>query len=243
MKLHVLTNKSELKSQSLHNQVVVVLDILIATSSIVTVLANGCNQVVPVKDYAEALNLKSQPEFASFKFSGEHNTNTLQDFIQPTPIELLKDGMDGHSLVFCTTNGTVALQNSQSAKAVYVGSLLNAQAIVNHILLKHSNDEVLVVCSGSNDEFNIEDFYGAGFFVQSFIEGSSADTLDLSDCALAAKIFHSSASAIDLLSQSRVGKLLIERKWDQELAFCAQKNIYTIIPQLNPDGRIRLGVS
>jgi 2-phosphosulfolactate phosphatase len=241
-KLHVLTNKSELKKERLDNKIVIVLDILIATTSIVTALANGCRRVVPVRNYDEALSFQSKPEFIGYKFSGELNADTLTGFIQPTPIALLQSGMDGEHLVYCTTNGTVALTDCKNAKEVYVGSLLNTQAIIDHLKTDHSNHSILVVCSGSNDQFNIEDFYGAGFFVQSLLDSYPNDTFELSDSAHAAKLFHSSGSSLELLNLSRVGKLLNDREWDEEVKFAAQKNIYPIVPKLTDQGYVELSV-
>ena len=238
-KLHVLTNKSELKKEHLDDKIVIVLDILIATTSIVTAMANGCRHIVPVRNYDEALSLQKEPAYQGYKFSGELNADTLSGFIQPTPIALLKSGMDNCHLVYCTTNGTVALNDSQSAKKTYVGSLLNTKSIVQHVMSDWQQETILIVCSGSNDQFNIEDFYGAGYFVECFVEHAN-EHLDLTDSAKAAKVFHSSGSAIDLLNASRVGKMLNDRNWSEELLFATQKDIYTVVPHLTNAGRVEL---
>jgi len=239
-KLHVLTNKSELKKERLQDKVVIVLDILIATTSIVTAMANGCKQIVPVRNYDEAISLQNNPDYKNYKFSGELNADTLSGFIQPTPIALLKSGMDNCHLVYCTTNGTVALNDCKTAKQTLVGSLLNAQSIVQHVLSHWQDETILIVCSGSNDQFNIEDFYGAGYFVETFINHQGGKELELSDSAKAAQVFHSSGSAIDLLNTSRVGKILNDRNWSEELIFAAQKNIYPVVPYLTSEGRVEL---
>jgi 2-phosphosulfolactate phosphatase len=237
-KLHVLTNKAEIKKEKINDKIVIVLDILIATSSIVTALANGCKTIIPVRNYEEALELQKQLQKDGYKFSGELNADTLPGFIQPTPIALLKAGMEQTQLVYCTTNGTVALKDCKEAKRTFVGSLLNAKAIIAHIHEHYPQDNVLIVCAGSNDQFNIEDFYGAGYFVDEMLKTYSH--LELSDSAIAAKIFHSSGTTIDTLNQARVGKLLIDRHWDDELRFCCQKDIYPIVPYLTTEGTLEL---
>ena len=239
-KLHVLTNKSELKKEQLQDKVIIVLDILIATTSIVTAMANGCKQIVPVRNYEEALFLQKHPDYQNHKFSGELNADTLSGFIQPTPIALLKSGMDNCHLVYCTTNGTVALNDCKTAKKTFVGSLLNAQSIVQHVMNHWQKETILIVCSGSNDQFNIEDFYGAGYFVETFMNHHLGQDLELSDSAKAAQVFHRSGSAIDLLNASRVGKMLHDRNWSEELVFAAQKDIYQVVPYLTSEGRVEL---
>jgi 2-phosphosulfolactate phosphatase len=239
-KLHVLTNKSELKKEQISDKVVIVLDILIATSSIVTALANGCKEVVPVRNYDEALALQQQEQYKGHKFSGELNADTLSGFIQPTPIALLEAGMQDSRLVYCTTNGTVALTECKNTQNTYVGSLLNAQAVTNHLFKNYARSNILIVCSGSSDQFNIEDFYGAGYFVECLLNTFPHNFLQLSDSAMAAKIFHDSGSSIDLLNLSRVGQLLNNRDWQREVVFAAQKDIYSIVPYLTSKGNVEL---
>ena len=98
-KIHVLTNKSEIKKEKLEDKLVIVLDILIATSSIVTALANGFKYIVPVRNYDEALEFQSKNSSVIFKYSGELNADTLPGFIQPTPLALLKSGMEDTQMV------------------------------------------------------------------------------------------------------------------------------------------------
>jgi len=237
-KIHVLTNKSEINKEKLEDKLVIVLDILIATSSIVTALANGCKYIVPVRNYDEALEFQSKNSSVIFKYSGELNADTLPGFIQPTPLALLKSGLEDTQLVYCTTNGTVALNDCKNAKKTYVGSLLNANAIVKYIQGNYQNENIIIVCSGSNDQFNIEDFYGAGYFVEKLL--NSFPEAEFSDSAKAAQIFHSSGSSIELLNQSRVGKLLNDRNWHDEVLFASQKDLYNVVPHLTNLGTIEL---
>ena len=237
-KIHVLTNKSEIKKEKLEEKLVIVLDILIATSSIVTALANGCKFIVPVRNYDEAIHFQSKNNKLVYKYSGELNADTLPGFIQPTPLALLNSGMKDAHLVYCTTNGTVALNDCKNAKKTYVGSLLNANAIVQNINSYYQNENIIIVCSGSNDQFNIEDFYGAGYFVEKLL--ISFPEAELSDSAKAAQIFHSSGSSIELLNQSRVGKLLNDRNWHDEVLFASQKDLYDVVPYLTSLGTIEL---
>ena len=237
-KIHVLTNKSEINKEKLEDKLVIVLDILIATSSIVTALANGCKYIVPVRNYDEAIEFQSKNNSAKFKYSGELNADTLPGFIQPTPLALLKSGMEDAQLVYCTTNGTVALNDCKNAKKTYVGCLLNTNAIAQYIHTHYQNENIIIVCSGSNDHFNIEDFYGAGYFVEKLL--NIFPDAELSDSAKAAQIFHSSGSSIELLNKSRVGKLLNDRNWHDEVLFASQKDLYTVVPHLTNLGTIEL---
>ena len=164
----------------------------------------------------------------------------MPGFIQPTPLALLKSGMEQIKLVYCTTNGTVALNECKGAKKTYVGSLLNTKAIVQSIFDHYQNENIVIVCAGSNDQFNIEDFYGAGYFVEQL--QTLFPSIDLSDSAKAAQIFYSSGTSIDILNLSRVGKLLNDRNWQEEVIFASSKDLYTVVPWLTSQGTIELMV-
>ena len=235
-KIHVLLKKEELDAQRLEGKVVVVLDILFATSSIVTALAHGASEVIPTLDGRAALEAAKQFAEGSYVLSGELNADTLPGFVHPTPKALLAEGIAGSRLIYCTTNGTVALAKSQGAAHVYAAALLNGRAVVERIVLQHPDSTILIVCSGSADNFNLEDFYGAGYLVSLFRH--RATDADYSDAALAAELLHDHCDGLDALRRARVGRMMLARRLDAEVAFAAQESCYDVVPLLQ-DGALR----
>jgi len=226
-KVHVLLKKEELDSQRLEDKIVIVLDILFATSSIVTALAHGAQAVIATPDGSAALAESEKHAAGSFILSGELHANTLPGFVHPTPQRLLAQGLRGRTLIYCTTNGTVALMKARAAGDVYAAALLNARATVDHIALHHRHNTVLIVCSGSADNFNLEDFYGAGYFVSLFRQ-RLADA-DFSDAALAAELLHDHSEGLEVLRRSRVGRMMLTRGLDDEVAFAARESSYDVV--------------
>ena len=157
-KVHVLTKKEELDTVRLPGKVVVVLDILFATTTMITALAHGAKEVVPVLDESAAHAESKQLPERSFVLAGELYAETLPGFAHPAPLSLLAHGVEGKSVIYSTTNGTVAMGLACSAARVYCGALLNARALVEHIVKHHPGETVLIVCSGSGNNFNFEDF-------------------------------------------------------------------------------------
>lgn len=231
MKIHVLLKKEELDAQRLPGKTVVVLDILFATSSIVTALAHGAAEVIPTLDGAAAQAEAARHPAAACVLSGELNAETLPGFVPPTPLHLLAENIAGKTLVYSTTNGTVAVAKSREADHVYVGSLLNGEAVVNHIARNHGDETVLIVCSGSADNFNLEDFYGAGYLVSLFAQQSQEH--EFTDAALAAWLLHEKCEAGECLRRARVGRMMLERRLDSEVDFAAQKSLYDVVPKLD----------
>ncbi|MDP1611901.1 MAG: 2-phosphosulfolactate phosphatase [Sulfuritalea sp.] len=243
-KIHVLLKKEELDAQRLEGKVVVVLDILFATSSIVTALAHGASEVITTLDGRAALEAAKGFAQGSYVLSGELNADTLPGFVHPTPKALLDEGIAGRRLIYCTTNGTVALAKSQGAAHVYAAALLNGRAVVEHIVANHPDSTILIVCSGSADNFNLEDFYGAGYLVSLFrhrvtsaVPGDTA-AHNFSDAALAAELLHDHCDGLDALRRARVGRMMLARRLDAEVAFAAQESCFDVVPLLQ-DGALR----
>ncbi len=235
-KVHVLLKKEELDAQRLEGKVVVVLDILFATSSIVTALAHGASEVIAAADGAGALAAAARYPEGSYVLSGELNADTLPGFVHPTPQALLREGLAGRRLIYSTTNGTVALAKSAAAAHVYAAALLNGGAVVDRIARDHGDSTILIVCSGSADNFNLEDFYGAGYLVALFRRVLPA--AEYSDAALAAELLHDHCDGLDALRRARVGRMMLARRLDDEVAFAAQESIFDIVPLLQ-DGALR----
>jgi 2-phosphosulfolactate phosphatase len=237
-KVHVLTRKEELDSVRVPGKVVVVLDILFATTTMVTALAHGATEVVPVIDEAAARAQAGGFDEDSCVLAGELDAETLPGFAHPAPLALLEHGIEGKAVVYSTTNGTVAMTQASGATRVYCGALLNARALAEHIVSRHPRETVLLVCSGSANNFNLEDFYGAGYFVERFSDllGRGAD---LSDAAKAARLLYRQARAPDALLDCRVGRMMAARGLAHEVEFACRLDALPVVPALD-QGRLRL---
>jgi len=233
-KVHVLTKKEELDSVRVPGKVVVVLDILFATTTMVTALAHGAKAVVPVLDEQAARAQEKNFEENSYVLAGELYAETLPGFAHPAPLSLLKHGIEGKTLIYSTTNGTVALTQPAGAASVYCGALLNARALCEHIVARHARETVLIVCSGSGNNFNFEDFYGAGYFVECL-----QPVGDLSDAAKAALALYRHAKAPEALLDCRVGRMMAERGLAREVEFACRRDAFPVVPALE-HGRLRL---
>ncbi|HYS07944.1 MAG TPA: 2-phosphosulfolactate phosphatase [Myxococcales bacterium] len=236
-KIHVLLKKEELDGQRLPGKVVIVLDVLFATSSIVAALAHGAAEVVPALDGDAALAAAAGRAAGSYLLSGELNAVTLAGFSHPTPMALLGEDLTGKTLIYSTTNGTVAVGKAREADHVYAAALLNGEAMVERIERAHASGTVLIVCSGSADNFNLEDFYGAGYLVSLFAR--SPGTHELTDAAMAARLLHDHCDAMECLSSSRVGRMMLSRGLEHEVSFAAQKSRFPVVVRLQ-EGALRV---
>ncbi len=237
-RIHVLTKREELDTVRVAGKVVVVLDILFATTTMVAALANGAREVVPVLDEAAARACARDLAEDSFVLSGELMAETLPGFAHPAPRALLDHGVAGKTVIYSTTNGTVAMAHAAAGSRAYCGALLNAGRLARHIAAAHPGETLLIVCSGSANNFNLEDFVGAGAFVAHFREILGAGA-DFSDAALAALAVYQAARFPQTLLDCRVGRMMARRGLAHEVAFACRENEYPIVPVLE-GGRLRV---
>ena len=233
--MHVLTKKEELDSVRVPGKVVVVLDILFATTTMVAALAHGAKEVVPVLDETAARAQEKNFPRDSYVLAGELFAETLPGFAHPAPLSLLEHGIRDKTVIYSTTNGTVAMTQPARAARVYCGALLNARALVEHIVRQHAGETILIVCSGSGNNFNFEDFYGAGYFVECLLDHVS----DLSDAARAALALYRHAQAPRALLECRVGRMMVARGLAREVEFACRRDAFPVVPALE-QGRLRL---
>jgi 2-phosphosulfolactate phosphatase len=236
--LQVLCKKESLDPERLEGRVVIVIDILFATSTIIHALSQGVHSVYPTLDRDEA-NVVANSLTDGIR-AGEFLAEPLPGFAPATPLALGRECLQGKALVYCTTNGTVALRRASAAAFVYPGSLLNGSALARHITREHPQAGVLITCAGSAGHFNMEDFYGAGHLVSHFMALSAG--YQCNDSAMAAMLLRQGCTARKALLGSRMGRLMRQRLQEPELEYAARCDSLNVVARLE-SGRLRRVVS
>jgi 2-phosphosulfolactate phosphatase len=213
---------------------VIVLDVLFATSTMVHALAAGVEAIWPALDTEDANGVALR--VGDCIRSGEYLAEHLPGFSSAFPLLLSREPLHGRKLVYCTTNGTVALRAANSASFAYVGALLNGAALVAHIRREHPDASVLIACSGSVGNFNLEDFYGAGHFVDLF---EKQGAYELNDAARGAKLVRRAYDPLTVLKSSRVGLIMQGKGLTNEVEYCAQMNILDVVARLDGSGSLK----
>ncbi len=228
-KLHVILRKEDIDPARLADKIVIVIDTLFATTTIVTALAHGALEVIPALDQADARRLARRAgDDAGVVLAGELHGDTLPGFTHPTPQALAALGLRDKRVVYSTTNGTIALHRARGAHAVYAGCLRNARATMLDALRLGPDRTVLLLCAGSAGSFNIEDFFTAGKLTEHFL--AHTDRAFLTDSAQAA-LKCSQADATTTLLQSRIGRKYADR-WRSEIEFAAQSDREATVARL-----------
>ena len=121
--LHVLLKRQEIDADRLCHKVVIVLDVLFATSTIVHAFSRGVAEVWPACGRDDAVRIADG--VSDSLLAGEYMAETITDFAPATPIALGFHDLAGRRLVYSTTNGTHALAAAALSANVYVGAFLN----------------------------------------------------------------------------------------------------------------------
>lgn len=225
--VHVLVRREDLDPARLAGQVVVVIDVLFATSTIVHALGAGAAAVYPARDDEDARAAAAGRPAAVV--AGEYLARTLPGHAPATPLALAALLPAGCELVYFTTNGTRAIAACGDAVAVYAAALTNAAAVARHVAAAHPGQPVLVLCAGSLGSLSLEDFIGAGHLVRALCQaGGYAPT----DAALAASFASLGAEPARALADSRVGRMLARAGLGEEIAHAAACDTCDVVPVL-----------
>ncbi|GAX88488.1 2-phosphosulfolactate phosphatase [Effusibacillus lacus] len=240
-KIHVVLRKEDIDEEKISHCIAVVFDVLFATSSIATALHHGAREVIPAFNSEEALEKAGQLEEGTFILAGEKDGFPIDGFHQPSPIAMMDDCIKGKTVIYSTTNGTVAVRRSERAKALYASSLLNGEAVAERILEHKGEESVVLVCSGSKGSFCLEDFYGAGYQIDQLLRKQEEGWI-LTDAAKAAYGFYVNYPGSDeeCLQGTRVGKFISMLGMDEATFFAAQKGVLPVVPRLE-NGRLIAG--
>ncbi|AOH54068.1 2-phosphosulfolactate phosphatase [Peribacillus muralis] len=242
--IHLLLKKEEISKEKLSEgeKVAVILDVLLATTTIISALHDGARRVVPVMDPSDGLLMSQEEEFGEYVLAGELNAAPVDNIIYPSPTRLGKMVRD-KTLILSTTNGTVALRNSAAAKKVYIASLLNNPSVAEKIKQQHQTETIIIVCSGNSGEFSLEDFYGAGHLIDCLTLGSE-ERFILNDAARAAIALYRTnlENAFEILQSSYVGQLFERHRLIDDLKLAANKGSINLVPEM-VNGRIEAELS
>lgn len=216
------------------DSIVVVIDILRATSSIVYGLDNGATAIIPVAQVDDCLTYTAK----GFLLAAERNGEVVAGYdFGNSPFSYIREKVGGKTVVLTTTNGTKALHMArEQAHQVVVGSFFNLDSLCNWLRVQER--DVLLLCAGWKDKFNLEDTLFAGAVVNELRK----DFTHFDDSCVAAEDLYLLAKD-DLrgyLRKSSHSHRLAELNIEEDVKFCLQLNICEAIPVLIGDELVLL---
>ena len=224
-KLETCFSPALFEAEAHENSIVVILDILRASSAICTAFANGADSIIPVSEVSQAKDYKSKGYLVAAERDG-----FVLDFADfgNSPFNFTKEKVEGKTIVYSTTNGTGLINLASSSFKTVIGSFLNIEALTQW-LIKQEKD-ILLLCAGWKNRFNIEDSVCAGAIAEKLMKSGYFAT-----------ICDSTYAAIDLWSLARPDlpgyiekaaqrSRLRDKKLDDCIGFCLTPDFTDKIP-------------
>jgi 2-phosphosulfolactate phosphatase len=232
VRLDVHFNGSSTGQHDLHERVVLVVDVLRASTSIAAALHNGARAVIPFEGVDEAITRSKSLERSEVVLAGERKMAPIQGFqLGNSPKEFTAESVGGKIVVMTTTNGTAALAGIVGATDILVGSFANYSAVLSWLrAAARSGKSITIVCAGTNGRFALEDAICAGRFVRG-IERRGIQP-ELGDAANVAAIIdrRMGGDLSAVLRNSEHGRALIDAGLGDDVTYCAALDTHPVVP-------------
>lgn len=219
-----------LSDRDLSGRMVVVIDVLRASTTIVTALSNGAKEVLPAQDYGTAGLLAATMNADKRVLGGERDGVAVEGYdLGNSPLDYSESVVSGKSVVLITTNGTPAIMRARQAKHLVIGCLRNAGAVAN--LIEQLDLQTFLLCSGWKGRASLEDTFCAGLMVDRLF-GDALESTAPDSVRMAHTIYRKYRDRIGKeLSISSHGRRLVDMGCQDDVEFCMQVDRTDIVPQ------------
>jgi 2-phosphosulfolactate phosphatase len=231
----VISSIAEARSDLFLNRTAIVVDVLRATSTIITALENGSSGVLAVETVCQAKTSRQPGDL----LGGERFCKKIAGFeLGNSPLEYTEEVVGGKRVVLTTTNGTRAIQKSAKAAHLLAGALLNSASCAEAAL--RFRRDLIILCSGTQDEFALEDGLCAGLLVEE-LANRCTEPIVVND--FAAAMLHAYRSARpalqEIIMQSSNGRKLAKIGFEEDVRYCCEVNRTSVVPVLQGDLLVR----
>jgi 2-phosphosulfolactate phosphatase len=240
MQIDIQLTPSSPKPHLLSDRIVVVIDVLRATSVMIHALSQGASEIIPVATVEEAFQMAKVFQRGAILLGGERESKKIEGFdLGNSPKEYMAEKVRGRKLILTTTNGTKAFHLVSSGREIFAGSFFNIDAVSRRCL--DLDKDLLIFPSGDEGDFSLEDTVCGGMLID-VITKAGQKPISLTDASYTAQVLYKrfETNLLEAFHLSRHGKELMKRGFGEDLAYCAQIDMTDIVPQFK-DGVIKLG--
>jgi len=212
----------------LHGKVVVVIDILRATSTICAALHNGAKCVIPVITVEEAMSYSDK----NYLIAGERDGSKADGFdFGNSPLEYSPEVVNNRDIVLTTTNGTKCIKASMDAAEILIGSFFNISVLADYLIRQPK--DVILFCSGWKNKVNLEDTAFAGALADKL---TTSFTSDCDSCELAIDLYRQSLPDIaSYLSKASHAKRFERLGNHSDLELCLSHDLHPVVVKYQGD--------
>ena len=234
-KIEVCFSPALFKEYRNPQSIAVVVDILRATSAIVTAFMNGVSRIIPVETLQEAEDFKKK----GFLVAAERD-GLIQPFADfgNSPFNFTKERVKNKQIVYSTTNGTQAIHEAGDCHKVVIGAYLNFSALSDWLISQHR--DIIILCAAWKNKFNIEDTLFAGALAGSILRQPEFYTI--CDSALVSIDLYQLAknNLLGYVDKAAQRHRLRKNNLDDVIEYCHTFNLTSLIPVYEIDHLVAL---
>ncbi|MDR2762247.1 MAG: 2-phosphosulfolactate phosphatase [Planctomycetaceae bacterium] len=212
----------------------VVIDVLRSTTTLTYAIDAGLKAIVPVLKVDDALKFRESAA-KDVILGGERNCERIEQFdVGNSPSDMIPDIVKNKTLIFTSTNGTLAMIAAKNAKKLLLASFVNAAEIIRQI---KNEKRIVIICSGTEGKITSEDILLAGFIVTLIQSENKTVKLDKIAESCAGK-WNRESQQRNLLENLRIGdgaKKLIQLGFDKDIEYAAKINSINAAPKIEFD--------
>ncbi len=242
MKVKVYFSHSTVDELSMREVNVCVIDVFRSSTIIATALKNGAREIIPIGAIANAVKVSGSLMGEFVVRGGERNGKKIDGFnLGNSPLEYTEEAVKGKAIIYCTTNGTVAITKSRYAKKLIIGGFVNISAVVSFI--NSITEDWDLVCAGRDNNFSFEDAVCAGMIIK-LLKDESKTPIELNDSAIASlQLYKANSEKISLFgTETDYGKYLVNLNFEEDLKICTTIDLVPVLP-LYSDNVIKLATN
>ena len=226
--LYTALSPALLHLYDLNHAIVVIIDVLRATSTIATALYNGAKCVIPVDSVAKCIELGRQIDGIT---AGERDGMIAEGLEHGnSPFEYPREFIAGRTLVLTTTNGTKLLHMAldRGAGQIITGSFPNLQPVCNYLIAQ--NQPVVLACAAWKDRINIEDMLFAGAVIRRVKEHFS---INCDSSQIAETVYQDAQSDLFGFMQAKNAshyQRLMGYGLEKDIRYCLTPDVADVLP-------------
>lgn len=229
--IDICVSAHSFQEEELRDKVVVMIDVLRASSTIVTALQNGAKGVIPVQDMDAAGRISQNLDSPNFLLCGEKDGQKIEGYdLGNSPFEFSSEVVKDKTIIFRTSNGTKALKRSTMADEILVGSFLNLKTVTDR--LREVDQDIVLVCAGWRGRLALEDMLCAGHIIHDLGGGALQENAP-DGTKVAFGLYEKFGNDIErTLRNSNHAKRLADITENDDIGFCSRLNVMQILPTL-----------
>ena len=232
MRLDVFFTPHQAKPADTAARLVVIVDVLRASTTVATALGNGAKTVMPLEGADEVIFRSKEFARSQIILAGEQKMHPITGFdLGNSPQDFTKKAVEGKTILITTTNGTRALLGVQGARDIVIASYVNFTAVLAMMkVAASSNTDIAIICAGEEGGFTLEDAACAGRYVRAIPRRT--DSVQVNDAAAASVLIEKKYgdNIEKVFKESSHGQALEAAGFGDDLTAAAEVDSYPVVP-------------